>query len=267
MLIQLVEEHRMIEVQAMMKLRCVMLYALIAVSVCGCIAGCRRGTTSVHGRADIGSASSLSGKDTDGKLGQQPKAGGSATNGSAGEQEDGSVASLKPELGRILPSEHPLREKWRRPILAAVLSPDGKTVAIHDGDGVFLTDQYGGSVRKVRVTLLENLANEQVMVSLAFRRDGRRLAVLTRLMYGEPMGAYTERLWTADVATGCSRRLSEWSDRFQGSGPVVAERRVDDWASDGKSLTVAGVIYEGDMPAEMHRTGVRKIVIQDRLCK
>lgn len=251
----------------MTTLRSVILHALLVILVCGCIGGCRTGATSVGNTADTASAPSRSREDADATNDQRPQADGPVVPDDSGSRGDQPVAQLKPELGRILASDHPLREKWSRPIVAAVLSPDGKAVAIHDAAGVFLTDQKGGSVRKVRVTLLENLVNEQIAVSLAFRPDSRRVAILTRLSYGEPMGAFIERLWTADVATGCSRCLSEWSGRFQGSGPIVAERRVDGWTSHGKSIAVSGVIYEGDMPAEMRRAGTKQVVIKDILCR
>lgn len=247
--------------------RSVMLYVLLAVLVCGCITGCRKGTTSFGNRASTASAPAESGKGAGAPNDQPPQADHSVVPDASGRYGDQSVAQLKPELGRILPPDHSLREKWPRSILTAVVSTNGKTVAIHDDAGVFLTDQKGGNVRRVKITLLEKLANEQVTVFFAFGPDSRRVAILTRLSYGEPMGAFIERLWTADVATGCSRRLSEWSDRFQGSGPIVAERSIEGWTPDGKSIVVSGVIYEGDMPAEMHRTGSKRAVIRDMPCK
>jgi hypothetical protein len=170
---------------------------------------------------------------------------------------------MKPDAGQVLPPDHPVRERWPRSILTAVLSPDGKTVAIHDDTGVSLVDPSGRNTRRAKVTLLENVANEQVAVFFAFRPDSRRVAILARLTYGEPMGAFIERLWTADVATGCSRRLSEWSDRFQGSGPIVGDRRIEGWTPDGKSVIVTGVVYVGEMPGEMRQAGTKQVVIRD----
>lgn len=162
-----------------------------------------------------------------------------------------------------LPSDHPIRKSWPRSILTGVISADGRTVAIHDSRGVFLTDQEGRSVRRVSITLLENLVNEEVTVSFVFRCDSRRLAILTRLSYGEPMASFMERLWTADAIRGRSRCLKEWSDMFQGPGPVIAERQIEDWTPDGKSIIVRGIIYVGDMPSEMHSAGTERSVIED----
>lgn len=251
----------------MVTLRSVMLYVLLAALICGCISGCRKGSAIVGNRAGTASAPAESGKGADAPNDLPPQADHPVVPDVSGSYGDQPAAQLKPELGRTLPSDHPLRGKWPRSILTAVISPNGKSIAVHDDTGIFLTNQEGGSARKVRVTLLENLANEQVAVFFAFRPDSRRVAILTRLSYGEPMGAFIERLWTADVATGCSRRLSEWSDRFQGSGPIVAERNVEGWTPDGRSIVVSGVIYEGDMPAEMHRTGSKRAVIRDMPCK
>ena len=251
----------------MVTLRSAMLYVLVAVLICGCIIGCRNATTRVANRAGTASAPTESEKGAETSSDQPPQADHAAVPDADGSYGDQSIAQPKPELGRILPPDHPLRGKWPRPVLTGVLSPDGKTVAIHDDAGIFLTDQKGGNVRRVKITLLEKLANEQVAVLFAFRPDSRRVAILTRLSYGEPMGAFIERLWTADVATGCSRRLSEWSDRFQGSGPIVAERSIEGWTRDGKSIVVSAVIYEGDMPAEMHRIGTKRAVVRDMPCK
>ena len=163
-----------------------------------------------------------------------------------------------------LPPDHPLREKWARPILSAVISPDGKTVALHDNSGVYLTDGSGAHIRKVDITLLENLANDQVTVFFVFRPDGRRVAVLTRLSYGEPMGEFIERLWTVDAAGGLARQLSEWSDWFRWPGPIVGNRRIEGWTPDGKSVIVMGTIYTGDMPAEMRPSGTKRVAIRDK---
>lgn len=166
-----------------------------------------------------------------------------------------------------LPADHPLRKKWPQEIQSAVISPDRTTVAFFDGSNVYLTNPQGRRVRKLPITLLENLANEQLTVSFAFRKDSRRIAILTSLVYGEPMGAFIERLWTADTATGRTRKLSEWADRVQGPGPIVAERALEGWTSDGKSVVITGVIYDGlEMPSDAREVGTKRIIVKDVFC-
>ena len=144
------------------------------------------------------------------------------------------------------------------------MSPDSKTVAIYDGKGVFLTDIGGKHVRKIPITLFQKLANETVSVAFAFSPDSRRIAILTTLNYGEPMGAFIERVWTADVATGNSRRLSEWEDRVQGSSPVTAERKIEGWTKDGTAVIITGTVYGGEeMPIDVHKIGTKRVVLKD----
>lgn len=165
---------------------------------------------------------------------------------------------------RVLPPDHPIYKQWPRAIETAVLSPDGKAIAVYDGKGVFLTDAGGKQVRKVPITLFQKLANEEINVAFAFRPDSKRIAVLTTLNYGEPMGAFIERLWTADVATGKSRRLSEWEDRIQGSSPVTAERQIEGWTKDGKSIVVVGTVYGGEeMPVDAQKISTQRVIIKD----
>lgn len=165
---------------------------------------------------------------------------------------------------RVLPPDHPIYKRWPRAIETAVSSPDGKVIAVYDGKGVFLTDANGKHVRKVPITLFQKLANEEVNVAFAFRPDSKRIAVLTTLNYGEPMGASIERLWTADAATGKSRRLSEWEDRIQGSSPVTAERQIEGWTKDGKSIIVVGTVYGGEeMPVDARKIGTQRVIIKD----
>lgn len=167
---------------------------------------------------------------------------------------------------RALPTDHSIHKRWPRAIETAVLSRDGKVIAVYDGRGVFLTDTNGKHVRKVPITLFQKLANEEVSVAFAFRPDSKRVAVLTTLNYGEPMGAFIERLWTADVATGKSRRLSEWEDRIQGSSPVTAERQIEGWTGNGKSIIVVGTVYGGEeMPVDAQKIGTQRLVIEDSL--
>lgn len=165
---------------------------------------------------------------------------------------------------RVLPPDHPIYKQWPRAIETAVVSPDGKVIAVYDGKGVFLTDVGGKQVRKAPITLFQKLANEELNVAFAFRPDGKRIAILTTLNYGEPMGAFIERLWTADVATGKSTRLSEWEDRIQGSSPVTAERQIEGWTKDGKSIIVVGAVYGGEeMPVDVQKVGTQRVTIKD----
>lgn len=164
----------------------------------------------------------------------------------------------------VLPSSHPIYKKWRHTIETAVLSPDAKWIALYDGMGVFLTDDQGKHVRKLPITLFQKLANEEVSVNFAFRPDSKRIAILTTLNYGEPMGAFIERLWTADVATGKPRLLSKWEDRIQGSSPVTAERKIEGWTKDGSAIAIIGTVYSGEeMPVDAQRTGTQRTVIKD----
>lgn len=164
----------------------------------------------------------------------------------------------------VLPLSHPIYKKWQHTIETAVLSPDGNGIALYDGTGVFLTDSQGKHVRKVPITLFQKLANEEVSVALAFRPDSKRIAILTTLNYGEPMGAFIERLWTADVARGKPRLLSKWEDRIQGSSPVTAERKIEGWTKDGRAIAIIGTVYSGEeMPVDAQKVGTQRVVIKD----
>lgn len=80
----------------------------------------------------------------------------------------------------------------------------------------------------------------------------------------EPMGAFIERLWAADVASSRSRRLAEWVDRVQGSAPVTAERHIDGWTKDGKAVTIVGVVYGGEeMPTDARKIGTKRVIVKD----
>lgn len=180
------------------------------------------------------------------------------------------VVSTGPDLDRKagvnLPDNHRLRRKWPREIASATVSPDGKTVALYDYDGVYLTDTHAKRLRKLHISpLLQNFASEHLVVWFQFRPDSRRVAILTTLVFGEPQGAYIERLWTADVATGRVRRLAAWGDRVQGQGPQTGERSLKRWSLDGKSVILTGVIYDGvDMPSDAKRVGTERIVVKDK---
>ena len=181
-----------------------------------------------------------------------------------GRLEDMQSGKARRDIAGSLPGDHALHKAWPRAIETAALSSDGKTVTIYDGTGVFLTDPRGKTVRRVRVILRENLASEHLLVSFAFSPNDRRVAILTTLIYGEPLGAFIERLWTADVATGRCRHLSEWADRVQASGRVTAERRIEGWTEDGKSVIIHGVVYEGiEMPIDARVAGAEWVVVED----
>jgi len=180
----------------------------------------------------------------------------------------GLVEDRRAEAARSLLPSHPLRKKWRRPIESAAFSRDRKTAALYDGAGVYLIDAQGRRIRRIRIILFEKLANEQLIVSFAFRPDSRRVAILTTLVYGEPMGAFIERLWTADVATGRARRLCAWADRVQGPGPITAERKLEGWTADKRSIIVSGVVFDGvEMPTDARRVGKERVVIKDKLSR
>lgn len=90
------------------------------------------------------------------------------------------------------------------------------------------------------------------------------VAILTRMNCREPMGAFIERFWTADVATGKTRRLSKWEDRVQGSSPVTAERKIERWTKDGSAVVVVGTVYSGEeMPVDAQKIGTQRAVAKD----
>jgi hypothetical protein len=158
----------------------------------------------------------------------------------------------------------PLQRNWPIGIETAVLSPDGKTVAFYDTHGVYLSDRRGRHAHKLRMKLHENLANETLNTSFFFRPDGKRVAILTTLDYGEPLGAFIERLWTADTTTGRVRKLHEWMDRVQGPGPITAERKLGGWSSNGRSVLIVGTVYNGaEMPIDAREVGKERVSIKD----
>jgi len=161
------------------------------------------------------------------------------------------------EVGQLHlpPLSRTLRKEWPD-IVSAAVSRNRKSVAFFDGSGVYLTDSAGRNVHRLHVLLREEMASEEVLVSFAFRRDNRRVAILTTQIGGEPIGYTVERLWTADVVSGHVRQLKKWDYRVQGSSPVTADRKIERWATDGKAVIVTGTIYEGkEMPTDLTRLG------------
>jgi len=53
----------------------------------------------------------------------------------------------------------------------------------------------------------------------------------------------------------------------QGPGPIVAERALEGWTSDGKSVVITGVIYDGlEMPSDAREVGTKRIIVKDVFC-
>lgn len=158
---------------------------------------------------------------------------------------------------------HALRKRWPN-IVSAAVSPNGKSVAVFDGSRVYLTDSIGKKARRLHVLLREEIANTEALVSIVFRRDNRRVAVLTTQIGGEPIGYTVERLWTADLASGRVRQLRKWEYRVQGSSPVTADRKIEKWATNNKAIIITGTVYEGkEMPTDAHKVGTERVVVKD----
>lgn len=203
---------------------------------------------------------------TSSPLGQQQAPSDVITPPFSGSADDADVEAADAAVASGLSPKHVIYKRWPRPIQSAILSPDEKTIALYDGQGFFLTDTCGKSVRRLRIRVYRNLASEQLTVSFRFRPDSRRVAILTAVLYGEPVGAFIETLWTADTATGRLRRLREWSGRIQGAGPITAERKLEGWSKDGRTVVVSGIIYDGlEMPSDAREAGVERVAVRDTI--
>jgi len=174
-------------------------------------------------------------------------------------------APLADSIERKLPLlTRTLRKKWPG-IAFAAISHNKKTVVFYDGKTIRLTDVQGRHPRKLALQLSWDFANAMITdIFFSFRSDDKRLAVLVTLVGGEPMGATSERLWTADVATGRVRHLTDWGYRIQGRGPQVGDRQIRGWSADGKSVIVSGTVYNGlEMPIDQKKTGTRTVLVKD----
>lgn len=177
----------------------------------------------------------------------------------------GTSAKKPLNFGSELPADAPLLTKWHREVPSAWVSPNRAVVALYDRKAVYLTDLRGRRIRRIPVTLYEDLANEIVSVYFAFRPDSRRVAVFTSLDYGEPIGAKVDRLWTVDTVTGKRRRLQEWEYRIQGPGPQVGDYELAGWTADGRAVVLNATVYDGEeMPIDQQAVGSQRIVVQDR---
>jgi hypothetical protein len=155
------------------------------------------------------------------------------------------------------------KPKWLR-YMQATFSPDRKTVAVFDGKKIFLSNPERRNIRYIRIKLLEGAANEILSASFKFRHDGKRLAVLTTLQYGEPLVCTDEKLLSVDVSTGRYRILKEWEYDMLGRGPVTADRKLLKWSADGKSIVLIGTVYNGiEMPSDAKVIGTKVITVKD----
>jgi len=156
-----------------------------------------------------------------------------------------------------------LRRTWPH-ILSAAVSRDGKHVALYTGSRVYLTNAQGQKARRLRVLLPEEIVNQETLVSFTFRPDNRRVAIMTTVIGGEPIGFTIERLWTAGVASGHLRQLRKWEYRVQGPDPVTADRKIAGWTKDNKAVIITGTIYRGeDMPSDARAAGVQRVRVND----
>lgn len=172
-------------------------------------------------------------------------------------------ADARPDADVHIAPKHAIRKKWPN-LESGLLSPDGKTAAVYDGKAIYLTDSRGGNARKVQIKLVDKVVSPHWSVSFCFRPDSQRVAILTTLVYGEPLGAYAERLYTADVARLQAVRIAAWDGRVQGRGPQTAEREIEGWSPDGMSVRIRGAVYDGeDMPSDAGQIGIEHMLVKD----
>lgn len=171
------------------------------------------------------------------------------------------AAGIESHLPRLTRA---LRKRWPGIVFASV-SHNHKTVVFYDSSALRLTDAQGRHPRELAVQLSWDFANAMITdMSFSFKPDNTRVAVLVTMIGGEPMGATWERLYTADVASGRVRLLTEWGYRIMGHGPKTGDREVRGWSADGKSVVVSGNVYGGqEMPIDQEMVGTETVLVND----
>lgn len=152
--------------------------------------------------------------------------------------------------------------KWPRPILEKAISPDGKTVAIWDAKGIYLTDASGKHIVRLRMEREAGIANEHFGVSFCYNRQSTRLAALTQLSGGEPNIAEIDRLYWVNVRRPKTSEVADWEESIQGNGVAIVNRELVGWSADGKSILMRAEVWEGEgMPGaeSVRRRSTREI--------
>jgi hypothetical protein len=153
-----------------------------------------------------------------------------------------------------LAEDDPVLKHWPMDVEAAVLSPDHRKLALYDGKGMYLTDRHGRNRKRLYMPPgLSQDMSDLTGISYAFDATGRWLAILSHTPWGEPHVCYTENLWKVNTRTLNILILARWEDCTQGTGPVVAYRRIDGWTTDGRLIVVSGEVWRsetGDLPSD-----------------
>lgn len=150
---------------------------------------------------------------------------------------------------------------WPRKIAKRVASPNGRSQAIWDARGVYLTDSRGQQVVRLRIEGESGIANEYFDITLRYNRQGTRLAVLTTSSGGEPGICQTDRLYWTNVKWPRARLVAEWHECIQGNGVAVVNRELLGWSIDGKSILTRAEAWQGEgMP------GAESVTNKTRRC-
>lgn len=136
--------------------------------------------------------------------------------------------------------------KWPRPVLGKALSPDGKSLALWDAKGIYLTKPPGKRPVRLRIQREPGIANESFNVTFRYNRQSTRLAVLTQLSGGEPIGFENVRLYWVDVRRPKTHKMADWAERIQGNGVAIVGRELVGWSVDGNSIRMQADAWEGE---------------------
>ncbi len=124
-------------------------------------------------------------------------------------------------------------------------TPNSSVFAIFDSRGFFLAGTDGKSA-KLAITL----KGDNNEAKLQFSRDGRRLAIFTSFMHGEPHVNTDYALYVVDVQKKSVMHKWLWQESFQGSGEAFS-RYLDGWMPDNRTLRIGARVWYGvEKPAD-----------------
>jgi len=118
------------------------------------------------------------------------------------------------------------------PFTALTVSPNGRRFAMMVKPGILLLDAAGHILHTLKVPLDPDFPCGE----LAFSPQGETLAILSESTTGEPHVQHHEELWSADINTGKTQRITQWDVIFgstEGGDPV---HTLWDWTADAENL-------------------------------
>jgi len=182
--------------------------------------------------------------------GHQPYSSQVSAGREAREEGTAVTATDKPPSTPTKPSTVRSHLKWPRAIHKKVRSPDGKSWAVWDSTGVYLTDPSGKHATKLPIPRESSVGNEHFDITVKFNRQGTRLAVFTTFSGGEPGICEKDRLYWVDTKSRRTQQIGQWDECIQGNGEAVLNRELLGWSADGKSIEMQAEVWQGEgMPA------------------